>query len=153
MRSMDIRGKDPAQFRRTFDRMLILTAVLWTAVCLVSVLYLRIDSQRQIEHVAHETARESIEKDMLYRYWAAELGGIYVPVTERTPANPLLSGVKERDITTPSGRRLTLLHPASLMRQVHELGRDLTDIQGRFTSLQPVRPENAPDAWEAKALR
>jgi PAS domain S-box-containing protein len=145
--------KDPGNMRRIFTRMLVLVIVLWTAVCAGSMLYLNFDSELVMERIARETARTYIEKDLLYRYWAAELGGIYVPVTEQTPANPYLSGVKERDITTPSGRRLTLLHPAAMMRQVLGLGRRFTKIQGHMASLKPLHPENAPDAWEANALR
>ncbi len=150
---MNIRRTGPVQLRRTFRRMLVLTVVLWTAVCLGSMLYLHRDSKRHIEHIARETARESIEKDLLYRYWAAGHGGFYVPVTDQTRPSPYLAGVKERDITTPSGRRLTLMHPASMTRQIHDLGRDFTNVQGHTTSLKPLRPENAPDAWEAKALK
>lgn len=143
----------PGNTRRTFNRMLVIAAVLWTAVCAGSMLYLHRDSKRHIEHIARETARESIEKDLLYRYWAAGHGGVYVPVTDQTRPNPYLSHLKERDITTPSGRRLTLMHPAYMTRQIHDLGRDFTDVQGHTTSLKPLRPENAPDAWEVKALK
>jgi PAS domain S-box-containing protein len=149
---MEAQKKEAGDMRRMFNQMFVLAIVLWTAVCAGSMLYLNFDSERVLERIARETARTYIEKDLLYRYWAAELGGIYVPVTERTPANPYLAGVKERDITTPSGRRLTLLHPAAMMRQVHALGRDFEKIQGHMTSLKPLHPENAPDAWEAKAL-
>jgi two-component system, cell cycle sensor histidine kinase and response regulator CckA len=151
--NVNTRKKDPGNMRRTFNRMLVLTVVMWTTVCFGSMLYFARDSKRHIEQIAHETARESIEKDMLYRYWAAQHGGIYVPVTKSTPPNPYLASVKDRDITTSSGRRLTLMHPATMMRQVHELGRDFSNIQGHYTSLKPLQPENAPDAWEAKALK
>jgi PAS domain S-box-containing protein len=133
--------------------MIVIAVVLWTAVCAGSIAYHVYDSKRHITALARETAMESVEKDLLYRYWAAGHGGIYVPVTETTKPNPYLANIKERDITTPSGRRLTLMNPASMTRQVHELGRDFTRVQGHITSLKPLRPENAPDAWEAQALR
>lgn len=150
---MDIRKKDPGNMRRMFTRMFVIAVVLWTAVCAGSMVYHLYDSKRHIVHLARETAMESVEKDLLYRYWAAGHGGVYVPVTETTRPDPHLSNVKERDITTPSGRRLTLMNPAHMVRQVHELGRTFTDVQGHITSLRPLRPENAPDAWEAQALR
>ncbi|MDP2156697.1 MAG: PAS domain S-box protein, partial [Nitrospirota bacterium] len=37
--------------------------------------------------------------------------------------------------------------------QIHELGRDSYGIFGHLTSLKPIRRENAPDPWEAEALR
>ncbi len=79
-------------------------------------------------------------------------GGVYVPVTERTVPNPYLD-VPERDITTPSGRRLTLMNPAYMTREVHDLVKDTYGIYGHITSLNPIRPENAADAWETRALQ
>ncbi|MDQ8153249.1 MAG: DUF3365 domain-containing protein [Gemmatimonadota bacterium] len=98
-------------------------------------------------------ARTSLEKDVLYRMWATEHGGVYAPITEKTPPNPYLSGIPERDITTPSGRQLTLVNPAYMTRQVHKLGRELYAYKGHITSLNPIRPQNAADAWETSALR
>jgi hypothetical protein len=90
-------------------------------------------------------------KDVVYRRWNAGHGGIYVPVTDETPPNPYLE-VPERDITTQSGVVLTLMNPAYMTRQVHELGAKAFGIQGHITSLNPIRPANAPDSWEARAL-
>lgn len=47
---------------------------------------------------------------------------------------------------------LYLLNPAYMTRQVHELGQRY-GARGHITSLKPLRPENAPDAWETAALR
>lgn len=148
-----LRARAPFKISRKFNRILLIAAAVWTAYCAGSFAYHDADAKRHIIHLAKETARESIEKDMLYRYWAAGHGGVYVPVTGSTKPNPYLSFIKERDITTPSGRRLTLVNPAYMTRQVHELGRDYTGVQGHITSLRPLRPENAPDAWEEKALQ
>ena len=89
----------------------------------------------------------------LFRQWAASHGGVYVPVDEHTPPNPLLEDIPERDILTPSGRQLTLINPAYIMRQVNELAYERQEVLGHLTSLNPLRAENAPDAWEAEALR
>ncbi len=97
-------------------------------------------------------ARAAFEKDVLYRRWNANHGGVYAPVTATTPPNPYLK-VPERDIETPSGRKLTKINPAFMTRQVHEIGKDTDGIQGHITSLKPIRPENAPDAWENDALK
>jgi len=61
--------------------------------------------------------------------------------------------VKERDIKTPSGRDLTLINPAYMPRQVHELGFAANGTRGHITSLNPIRPKNRPDAWEERALQ
>ncbi len=97
-------------------------------------------------------ASSSFEQDVMYRRWAAKQGGVYVPITEETPPNPYLRHLPERDVTTPSGRKLTLFNPAYMTRQVHEMGRERYGRRGHITSLTPLRPANAPDFWEREAL-
>jgi len=80
-------------------------------------------------------------------------GGVYVPPTDKVPPNPYLAHRPDRDVTATSGKRLTLVNPAYMTRQVHELAKEQYGTRGRITSFNPIRPENAPDAWEAKALR
>jgi len=75
-----------------------------------------------------------------------------VPATEETPPNPYLDDVPERDVETPSGRLLTLVNPAYMTRQVHQLEEAESEIRGHITSLNPLRPQNAPDPWEREAL-
>ncbi len=102
--------------------------------------------------VARTHARTALAKDILYRRWAATHGGVYVPATEHTPPNPLLKDIAERDLTTPSGRKLTLINPAYMTRQVNELSSQVGQVQGHITSLKPLRAANKPDAWERSAL-
>ncbi len=96
-------------------------------------------------------ARTAFEKDVVYRRWNAMNHGVYAPITKNTPANPYLKS-SSRDITTPSGMKLTKINPAYMARQVHELAEKAYRVKSHITSLNPIRPENAPDAWEAKAL-
>ncbi len=110
------------------------------------------EQKRSIMELAAVEARASFNIDLVYRRWSAGHGGTYVPVTEQTPPNPHLVHVKERDITTPSGRALTLVNPAYMTRQVHELGKNQYGVKGHITSLIPLRPENLADAWEKQAL-
>lgn len=102
--------------------------------------------------LAKHTAELTVEKDMSLRKWAATQGGIYVPISDQVPANPYLSQVPERDIFTPSGKPLTLINPAYLMRLVGEASAK-SGIWGHITSLKPIRPENKPDLWEAETLK
>ena len=67
---------------------------------------------------------DDFNKDQVYRRWAANHGGVYVPVSASTRPSPYLVDVPERDVTTPSGRKLTLMNPAWIIRQVQELGRE-----------------------------
>jgi PAS domain S-box-containing protein len=129
-----------------------LAAFLWTLL-LAGSMFLDFRSDgRNILNLARIEALASYDKDVLYRAWAAQHGGVYVPITASTPPNPYLMDNAVRDIVTSSGLRLTLMNPAYMTRQVHELQRDLKKVSGHITSLRPIRPENAPDPWERKAL-
>jgi len=128
-------------------------AGVWTVLVTASAVWLIVQHRGRAEDVARVQARVAFEKDVLYRRWNASHGGVYVPVTDRTPPNPHLAHLPERDITTPSGRKLTLLNPAYMMRQVHELGALQSGTRAHLTSLRPIAATNAPDAWEAAALR
>ena len=94
----------------------------------------------------------ALEKDLLYRRWAARQGGVYVPESSWTPPNPHLSHIPERDITTPSGRRLTLMNPAYMTRQVFDQAKEFDGPRGHITSLTPLWQGNLPDRWERQAL-
>lgn len=96
-------------------------------------------------------ARAYLEKDLAYRRWNAIRGGVYVPVDENTPPNPYLEA-PHREITTSSGETLTLVNPAYMTRQVHDLTQNDNGVLGHITSLKPIRPGNEPDEWEKKAL-
>jgi PAS domain S-box-containing protein len=127
----------------------------WTLLICAS-WYWNFSAERQVFHtVALAEAHAVIERDSLYRRWGSSHGGVYVPVSPQSPPNVYLSHVPERDITTPSGKQLTLVNPAYMTRQVNELAKEGSIFLGRahITSLKPLRPENSADPWEATALR
>lgn len=127
--------------------------ITWAAVVIVLAVWdLSQIRQTQLEMCRNE-ARAYFNKDHSLRLWAASHGGVYVPVSERTPPNPYLDQVPERDITTPGGASLTLMNPAYVIRQVMtDYGRNY-GIRGHITSLKNIRPETAPDEWERLALQ
>jgi diguanylate cyclase (GGDEF)-like protein/PAS domain S-box-containing protein len=86
------------------------------------------------------------------RDWNASHGGVYVPVTKSTQPNPYLEHPR-RDVVTQDGRALTMVNPAFMTRQLSEIAQQAGAVQLHITSLNPIRPANAPDAWEAEALR
>ena len=101
--------------------------------------------------LARTYARAAYDKDVIYRRWNALHGGVYVPVGPKCQPNPYLRA-PEREITTPSGRLLTLVHPAYMMRQVDELAAEQDGLHAKVTSLRPLNPINAPDDWEHAGL-
>ncbi len=147
-----MKQKSPHRFQTT-DRLALAAAVLWVVVLAASFAWNRHQINHSMMVLAQNEARASFEKDLVYRRWAAAHGGVYVPPTEASPPNPYLAHLPDRDVTTTSGNQLTLINPAYMTRQVYELGREQYGLQGRITSLNPIRRKNAPDAWEAEALR
>lgn len=104
-------------------------------------------------HTAETRADEALRKDLVYRHWNALYGGVYAPLSKDAVPNPYLGEmIDSRDVSTVDGLELTLINPAYMTRQVHELGRELYGLHGHITSLNLVRPENAPDEWESQAL-
>jgi len=131
-------------------------AAVLIAACTVFFVFLLvnnlIEEKRKVLDIARIQARSSLEKDMVYRMWGAEHGGVYVQVTEDTLPNPNLSHLEHRDITTTSGINLTLVNPAFMTRQAHEIGREAYGHKGHITSINPIRAKNAADPWETEAL-
>jgi PAS domain S-box-containing protein len=134
-------------------RYILALAVVWTIIVAISLIWHSFHTKKETMEAARIQARVAYEKDIIYRRWNAGHGGVYVPVTKETQPNPYLSDVPERDITTPSGKSLTLMNPAYMTRQAHELEKQKLGVRGHITSLNPIRPENAPDPWETEALR
>lgn len=124
----------------------------WALLITASLSWNMYDFHKMIVRLATIEAKANFEKDILYRLWVAKQGGIYVPISDYTPPNPYLSHVPERDVITTNGQELTLVNPAYMTRQVHELATETPGVQGHITSLTPLRPENKPDPWERQAL-
>lgn len=127
-------------------------AILWTLIITLFLLGFRKLEKESMHERALIYTKVGFDKDVLYRQWIAMHGGVYVPVTDKTPPNPYLSHIKNRDVTTESGEKLTLINPAYATRQVYEYQAKLTKVKGHITSLNPIRPENKPDKWEIEAL-
>lgn len=96
-------------------------------------------------------ARTNINKDLSFRRWATSHGGVYVPPSKHTPPNPYLK-VPDRDVVTTSGKALTLMNPAYMLRQMQQdFGLEYGN-RSSLTSLKLLNPANAPDAWQRQAL-
>lgn len=141
--------------KKYFNKLIItkMSAVIlagWT-VFIGLVLFWNLQTLKKTEiRLAENNARISWEKDVLFRLWSAQHGGVYVPVSESTPPNPYLE-VPNRDVTI-AGQPYTLVNPAYMTRQLYEMAAKHLSIQGHITSLNPIRPANRADPWERKAL-
>lgn len=150
-------GTGNAEYKGTFSvaafyRLMILVAVSWTLIIGTFFLWQRSGEREHTLALAKKEARANFDKDQAFRFWATRHGGVYVPANERTPPNPHLAHIPERDIVTPHGRQLTLMNPAYMLRQMMGEYDELYGVKGRITSLKPLNPRNAPDDWERSAL-
>lgn len=108
--------------------------------------------QQDVVDMAVITARTNIGKDISFRKWATLHGGVYVSPTEQTPPNPYLD-IPERDVTTTTGKALTLMNPAYAVREMQARFSDDYGTISRITSLKPLNPANTADEWETRALK
>ncbi|HIJ61830.1 MAG TPA: EAL domain-containing protein [Rhodospirillaceae bacterium] len=129
----------------------VLAVIGWSLLVLASLLWNLHQARDSAYALARNEAGANIEKDLAFRRWVTAHGGVYVPVDERTPPNPYLR-VPNRDFDGPGGVRLTLMNPAYALRQMQQQFGGGQGVSGHITSLLPINPSNAPDAWEHQAL-
>ncbi len=132
-------------------RHFILLALAWTIAVGLSLWWSISRQQLELEEMARLSARVAFEKDVIYRRWNSENGGVYAVVSQQIQPNPYLDP-EERDIVTPDGKHLTRINAAYMTRIIHEMAEGQYGLKSHITSLDPIRPQNAPDPWEKNAL-
>ncbi|HQS38226.1 MAG TPA: DUF3365 domain-containing protein, partial [Methylotenera sp.] len=125
----------------------------WTLIVAASLIW----NLRQQSHTNNTQLKAQVEAihsiNMEYRNWIIHNGGVYVPVTDRTPRSPWLSHIVDRDIKTPSGKELTLLNSSYVFRLIQEnMAASGAEVKLHISSLKPINPMNQADAWETDAL-
>lgn len=126
---------------------------LWSMGILI-VFFLAVDQRKQqIEENEKITAKMSYEKDLVYRAWIANYGGVYVPISKVDQPNPYLKFVPNREIYTLTGDTFTLINPAFMSRQIYTIEKTHSVIFSRLVSSKPLNPLNYPDKFETEALR
>ena len=133
-------------------RLFFMAIVLWTAVIGLSLFWAWRNTEQQVMNMAYAEARANLNKDISFRRWGTMHGGVYVPITETQKSVPWLSHVPGRDVVTTDGLKLTLLNPASMLRQMMDLYAADYGVRGRIVGLRQLNPGNAPDAWETTQL-
>lgn len=131
----------------------VISGLIWTIALAISLTWNIYEVDRGILDIAINNAQVAYEKDMTYRRWNSQFGGVYVPLSSGVLPNPYLEDFPGRDITSTTGEEFTLVNPAYMTRQVHELENEQGFVFGHLTSLDPIRPENTPDEWESEALK
>jgi diguanylate cyclase (GGDEF)-like protein/PAS domain S-box-containing protein len=129
----------------------IVLALTWSVLVLISYFWNAHQTRSLLVDQVRTELRANFFKDLTFRQWATHHGGVYVPITNTQHPDPYVAFLPERDIVTPSGRKLTLINPALMVRQFNELAREKYGAEGHISGIKPLNPINAPDAWERTA--
>jgi diguanylate cyclase (GGDEF)-like protein len=117
----------------------------------VSGLYtgLALSTGRTIEAEINTRARTIFGAVSLARRWNASHQGVYVEKRPGVASSPLLT---QPDRQGTDGTIYTMRNPALMTREMSELTGQDGSFSFHLTSLKPLNPANAPDAFEAEAL-
>lgn len=126
--------------------------IIFTVLIVMSLAWNINDLKTHLKQLAQLEAKTNLDKDRAFRLWATRHGGAYFIVDKETQPSPYMSMIKDRDVTTSSGKTLTLYNPATMLRDIMRDYSTLYGIKTRITGKIYLNSENAPDAWETKAL-
>ncbi|MBF0271915.1 MAG: response regulator [Magnetococcales bacterium] len=129
-----------------------LLPLLWTVLLAASLFWNLWNAGRDSESIVMAFARAFSDALISTHLWNANLGGVYVKVTDDIQSNPYLNPVM-RDLTTRDGVRLTLIHPSQMLRQIAEVSQYDQKVRYHLIALRPIRSANTPDGWETGVLR
>ena len=129
------------------------TTILWVVMNIVFAWWnITLEKKTTIDN-ATNIVRSSFDKDIAYRQWASSHGGVYVEPTEKTPPSPWMAHLEERDVVTTKGKKLTLMNPAYMLREMMQDYSALYGLKGRITGIVYLNEKNKADEWEANAIR
>lgn len=121
-------------------------------VAIYAGIYLR--TNRLLLETVKEQARSYFDLIVRVRYWNASYGSMYVEKRGDVDSSPHLRGLGiNPDILATDGRVLTQRNPAQMTREVSTILNRENQIQFHITSLKLLNKDNAPDEFEADALK
>lgn len=129
-----------------------LPVLFWTAVVAASFAWNQSALNEHVWELAANQGRFVYKMVGAVRLWNASHGGVYAVVDAANQPNPYLT-IPGRDVTTTSGKELTLINPAYMTRQLADYVLEQSSMLLHLTSLKPLNPGNAADPWETNALK
>ncbi|MEJ1383542.1 MAG: diguanylate cyclase [Candidatus Sedimenticola sp. (ex Thyasira tokunagai)] len=138
---------------RTGGVFLMTTLAVWSIVLGFSAYWNVSLIQEQTSLAMQQDAESRYLAIETLRKWIGSHGGVYVPTSERVQPHPGLAHIPEQNVTTPSGKKLTLMNGFVVAAAVAKQFGISEGNRFRMTSMDPKSSENAPDPWEIKALQ
>lgn len=105
--------------------------------------------ERLIMNQVENEARAIFKQIVITRKWIADHGGIFV---EKLPWIKPTSYLAEPEIVDIKGKRYVKETPAMVTKELSKYSKEMGLYWFHITSLKLTNPENAPDAFEKKAL-
>lgn len=133
---------------------LAIAAVMWTLLVVFSLWTQREQLDRTAVSLARIDAIANLKKDMAIRKWAALVGGVYIN-EGKAPDLESLSEQERLHAAKATGENLKLvsLTPIHILLAIQDISKKEYGVKERLTSLQLRNRDNAPDEWEASALK
>lgn len=143
-----------ARFNKTllFEVSLVVGMVFWTAILYILYSWAAAAERQHFTETVKLKAESLAEHTQALRKWIGKHGGIYVEVNENLKPIPQLSSVPERDVETPSGRKLTLFNSPTVLSHIAPNYKNDEGDRIHLVSSHPMNPLNLPDRWEKRAL-
>lgn len=129
---------------RTFFLNLSLVLMLFVAALYTGIF---ISRQQAIETEIDTRAKALLHSVMMARQWNSQHGGVFVEKRPGKKSHPFFP-----EITGSNGKTYTLVNPALMTREISDISAKDGAFQFHITSLKLLNPDNAPDAFERKAL-
>ena len=136
------------------QRFFILLVGCWTLLLAFSIFWNLHENEKDTIGKARVEARTILQHNLAYRRWNSMHSGVYAKVSPSNPPNPYIV-VKNRDVTTTNGMKLTLINPFQMTKQAYALLKKHSPylaVINKTVSLNPLNPDNYPDEWERKGL-
>lgn len=146
----------PRLFRSFKDARIFLVSI--SAVIVLFLAFISYSRYQTVNDLLIQTMLHEAESYanliIVTRHWNASYGGVYVEKKQGMAANPYLAktGV-QADIRATDGRVLTLKNPALMTKEISALTAENGIVRFHMISLQPLNPDNNPDAFERSALQ
>jgi diguanylate cyclase (GGDEF)-like protein len=146
----------PGDFRDFHDIKVFLIALILIVSLFIAVIFLGIylRTNKLLMETVKNQAVSYFELIVQTRSWNARYGGVYVEKKGEVQSNPYLRDIGvEPDITCEKNRVFTMRNPALMAKEISQLTGADKGVQFHITSLNPINPENRPDAFEHNALQ
>lgn len=129
--------------------------VMLTVVTVSVFVWIEARTSDLVQGTVLEQARSYADLIVATRRWNADHGGVWVEKGVGVVTNPYLVELGIRaDDTLSDGTTVTLRNPAVMIREIgDELPLSASGSEFKITSLRPLDPHNAPDAWERQGLQ